>query len=66
GVAANLGVVRAIEQVFELKSGELVVPCDHLFTGAIGAVLGAKEKAGSEHTGNESNIRWVYLLKDFM
>jgi len=51
GVAANLGVVRAIEQVFELKSGELVVPCDHLFTGAIGAVLGAKEKAGSKHTG---------------
>lgn len=45
GVAANLGVVRAVEQVFEMRSGELVVPCDHFFTGAIGAVLVAREKA---------------------
>jgi len=51
GVAANLGVVRAIEQVFELKDGELVVPRDHFFTGAIGAVLIAKRKTGSKHTG---------------
>jgi len=50
GVAANLGVVRALEQVFELKSGELVVPHDHFFTGAIGAVLTAKQ-AGS-HNGD--------------
>ncbi len=50
GVAANLGVVRALEQVFELKSGELVVPRDHFFTGAIGAVLIAKQ-AGSHNGG---------------
>jgi len=42
GVAANIGVVKALEQVFELAEGELVVPDMHFFTGAIGAVLIAK------------------------
>ena len=42
GVAANIGVVRALEQVLELAEGELVVPELHFFTGAIGAVLVAK------------------------
>jgi predicted CoA-substrate-specific enzyme activase len=46
GVAANIGVVRALEKVFELTQGELVVPHEHFFTGAIGAVLIAKERAG--------------------
>jgi predicted CoA-substrate-specific enzyme activase len=45
GVAANIGVVRALEQAFELESGELVVPDEHFFTGAIGAVLVAKTRA---------------------
>ena len=45
GVAANIGVVRAIENVFETKQGELLVPNEHFFTGAIGAVLIAKGKA---------------------
>ena len=38
GVAANAGVVRAFEQVFDLAAGKLIVPPQHLFTGAIGAV----------------------------
>jgi len=46
GVAANVGVVRALEQVLELRQGELVVPDEHFFTGAIGAVLIAKDRAG--------------------
>ncbi|UCE98594.1 MAG: CoA activase [Planctomycetota bacterium] len=46
GVAANIGVVRALETVLELAEGELVVPEQHFFTGAIGAVLVAKSKAG--------------------
>ena len=45
GVAANSGVVKAIEQVFELADGELLVPQMHFFTGAIGAVLIAKQTA---------------------
>jgi len=39
GVASNVGVVRALEDVFELGSGGLVVPPEHAVTGAIGAVL---------------------------
>jgi predicted CoA-substrate-specific enzyme activase len=46
GVAANIGVVRALEQVFELSNSEMVVPDMHFFTGAIGAVLVAKQTAG--------------------
>lgn len=52
GVAANIGVVKAIEQVFEAADGELVVPEMHFFTGAIGAVLVAKQTAGRiSHNG---------------
>jgi len=50
GVAANSGVVKAIQQVFELAAGELIVPDMHFFTGAIGAVLVAKQ-TGS-HNGS--------------
>lgn len=46
GVAANIGVVKALEQVFETKDGELIVPEMHFFTGAIGAVLIARQNAG--------------------
>ncbi len=37
GVAANKGMIRAFKEVFEL--GELFVPEEHAFMGAIGAVL---------------------------
>jgi predicted CoA-substrate-specific enzyme activase len=43
GVAANIGVVRAFENVFDLQKGELIVPTEHFYTGAIGAVLLAKK-----------------------
>jgi predicted CoA-substrate-specific enzyme activase len=45
GVAANIGVVWALEKVFQLNHGQLVVPEHHFFTGAIGAVLIAKLRA---------------------
>jgi predicted CoA-substrate-specific enzyme activase len=44
GVAANAGVVRAIEDAFETKPGEVIVPDAHFFTGAIGAVLVARKQ----------------------
>jgi len=48
GVASNVGVVRAIEDVFELGRGGLIVPEMHAVTGALGAVLvQRKEGAGS-------------------
>jgi predicted CoA-substrate-specific enzyme activase len=49
GVAANSGVVKALEQVFEVADGELIVPEIHFFTGAIGAVLVAKQMGS--HSG---------------
>jgi predicted CoA-substrate-specific enzyme activase len=39
GVSQNSGVVRAMEDVFELKRGELVVPGRGLWLGALGAAL---------------------------
>ncbi|MHA1565687.1 MAG: acyl-CoA dehydratase activase, partial [Alphaproteobacteria bacterium] len=39
GVASNAGVVRALENVFELGSGGLIVPDESAVTAAIGAVL---------------------------
>ena len=42
GVAANIGVVKAFEHVFQLNAGELIVPEQHFFTGAIGAVIVAR------------------------
>ena len=39
GVAANAGVVRALEHVFELQQGELIVHEAHAVTGALGAAI---------------------------
>ena len=52
GVAANIGVVRALEQTFELETGDLIVPDEHFFTGAIGAVLVAKTRAEYKADGD--------------
>ncbi|MGB8225385.1 MAG: acyl-CoA dehydratase activase [Sedimentisphaerales bacterium] len=41
GVAANIGVVNAMERALGLQAGQLIVPKEHFFTGAIGAVLAA-------------------------
>jgi len=51
GVAANVGVVRALEQTFELPQGQLIVPEEHFFTGAIGAILVAKSRDASTGDG---------------
>jgi len=57
GVAANVGVVRAIEKVFELDDGELLVPDQHFFTGAIGAVLVASLVPGAAEMEGQLQIR---------
>lgn len=51
GVAANIGVVQALEKVFGLAEGGLVVPEHHFFTGAIGAILIAKSRATAGSDG---------------
>ncbi|WP_038054883.1 acyl-CoA dehydratase activase [Thermodesulfobacterium hydrogeniphilum] len=54
GVAANLGVRRAIKEIFELKDDELIIPEYFKIMGAIGAALyGLERKAASEYKGSE-------------
>jgi predicted CoA-substrate-specific enzyme activase len=59
GVASNIGVVRALEKVFELAQGELVVPDEHLFTGAIGAVLIAKERISQQGSNRRIHLEKI-------
>lgn len=49
GVAANIGVVRAFEQVLGLAPGELIIPQHFAFMGAIGAVLHYLENGKNGH-----------------
>ncbi|MDD4891412.1 MAG: BadF/BadG/BcrA/BcrD ATPase family protein, partial [Phycisphaerae bacterium] len=49
GVAANKGVVRALESVFELSPGELIVPECHGTSGAYGAALVRLSQNGIAH-----------------
>lgn len=39
GVAANVGMVRAFREIFELEDGELLIPEFHASMGALGAIL---------------------------
>ena len=48
GVAANAGVVRAFEDVLDLRPGELIVPNLHCYTGALGAALAAPNTSGKQ------------------
>ncbi len=46
GVAANKGVVKAFEELLELKPGELTIPEHFKVMGAIGAAMMASERDG--------------------
>ncbi|MHC4483343.1 MAG: acyl-CoA dehydratase activase, partial [Planctomycetota bacterium] len=59
GVAANIGVVKALREVFELADGELLVPEQHFFTGAIGAVLVAKSRAKPEDHNTQIRLEKI-------
>ncbi|MCD6547890.1 MAG: CoA activase [Thermodesulfobacterium sp.] len=60
GVAANLGVRKAVKDVFKLKDEELIIPEHFRIMGAIGAALyGLEGKAFSEYKSSE--ILRVYL-----
>ncbi|MBI4720959.1 MAG: hypothetical protein HY770_07020 [Chitinivibrionia bacterium] len=58
GVAGNKGVVQALERVFEMKSGSLVVPEEPAFYTAIGAALLQRSRRG-----NDSG-RFLQLLEE--
>lgn len=48
GVAANLGMRRAFQEVLDLAEGELIIPQYYASMGAIGAVLMAMEDQASD------------------
>src|SRR5512136_3327318 len=52
GVAANRGVVQALETAFGWKPGTLLVPEDREALGAVGSALLAAEQAGGDGTRN--------------
>ncbi len=62
GVAANAGVVKALQEVFELGPQELLVPESHFFTGAIGAVLLAREDQRPDGANSASLERILSAL----
>ena len=43
GVAANIGMIRAFTEIYNLEPGELIIPEYHASMGAIGAILNALE-----------------------
>ena len=47
GVAANKGVIKAFEELLELKPNELIIPEHFKVTGAIGSAIAAMEKGSS-------------------
>lgn len=54
GVAANLGVRKAVKDIFGLKDDELIIPEHFRIMGAIGAALyGLEGKAFSKYKGSE-------------
>lgn len=61
GVAANRGMVRAFEDVFELRRGELIIPQYHTSMGAIGAVRIIMEKEDRSFT-----FPGLQRLKDYL
>ena len=46
GVAQNVGVVQAVQEIFGLSDQELIVPDDFLYTGAVGAAAAVQKKGG--------------------
>ena len=64
GVAANVSMVHAFEQILELEKGELIIPEYHASMGAIGAVFHALNNNMAEvnFTGIENLQK--YLVSD--
>ena len=60
GVAGNKGIIKAFEDVLELKPGELLIPEHHASMGAIGAVL-VQLKRGSISPFTDISVIDEYL-----
>ena len=56
GVASNAGVVNALEEVFELGRGGLIVPAQSAVTAALGAVLTQLRQEPGAGSGQEPRV----------
>lgn len=43
GVTSNLGVIKAIKDIFKLKENELIIPSNALYSSAIGAAISSSK-----------------------
>ncbi len=65
GVASNAAVVRALEIVFELEPGELVVAPEHAVAGAYGAILlQLRNNEASPLPSNASDRLHAYAIEE--
>jgi predicted CoA-substrate-specific enzyme activase len=62
GVAANLGMVRAFREIFELKEDELIIPEYYASMGAIGAVYHCLDHPENNH----SPFRGIEELEQYL
>ena len=65
GVAANIGMIRAFTEIYNLEPGELIVPEYHASMGAIGAVLSTLESNAFSSDNISLNKLNEYLKNGF-
>ena len=62
GVAANVGMVRAFREIFELEDGELLIPEYHASMGALGAIFHALK----HQNGNAVGFKGTEEIKNYL
>lgn len=62
GVAANVGMVRAFKEIFELEDGELVIPEYHASMGALGAIFHALKN----QNGHAVDFKGTREIKNYL
>ncbi len=62
GVAANVGMVRAFREIFELEDGELLIPEYHASMGALGAIFHTLKN----QNGNAVGFKGTEEIKNYL
>jgi predicted CoA-substrate-specific enzyme activase len=62
GVAANVGMVRAFREIFELEDGELLIPEYHASMGALGAIFHTLK----HQNGNAVGFKGTEEIKNYL
>jgi predicted CoA-substrate-specific enzyme activase len=62
GVAANMGLVRAFEDILEINKGDLIIPQYYTSMGAVGAVFVAMENRSKKSSG----FKGLHAIEDYL